>query len=292
MRLLKISALLILISAINLCYGQYDYSSGGGRRGQRNAEPEKPILTDIPTGYISLNGGLGIPLGNFANPPFPKYGNYGGNALPGGSFNISADLPLNHTNIGVALMLSSYSNQVNTGGYTSSFSASDSGQANSGIGTNFYSGQSDYYSTTTLMAGLFYTYPVGRISFDLRGMIGIAFCSLPDINFFATYQGNQSDTWEISGSNSTGFAYDLGAGIRYGLRRNSCIMLNIDYMGVNTSYNTTIEHDYYYTYSAVPTPGNYFTNYPASSNIAPVTGSLVMSMLTISFGVGWQFGAH
>src|ERR1035437_4998617 len=88
--------------------------------------------------------------------------------------------------------------------------------------TSSYGSNPDYshpiYNETHLMAGLFYTYPLNRFSFDLRALIGVMFMSLPSVSIQAGPDPyDLSDQWDLipNRSNTTALAYDLGAGIRY-----------------------------------------------------------------------------
>jgi hypothetical protein len=285
-----VSTILAFVASFNLVQAQYDYPppGGGGQRGRRIQEPEKQVVTGNPTGFVSINFGACIPEGSFSNNVSSRYGNYGSYALPGSFEAIAAGIPLNHTNFGIALMLGFYTNPMDMGNYTNNFGNSDSAFSNQASSYQFSAAG---YSATTLMAGLYYTYPMGRFSLDLRGLVGIAFCGLPDVYFVGlNYLRDQTDTWEISGTNTVGFASDLGVGLRCVFRRNTCAMLNIDYTQVNTSYSTTMEHDYYYNWINAT---QYSTTYGVySNNRIPVTGSMVMSLVTLSLGVGYQFGGH
>ncbi len=283
--------ILAFVALVDLAQAQYyDYPPPQGppprqRRGERQEPAQLPL--GEPSGYVSLNFGfVGIPQGNWASTTNMKYGSYGGYATVGTSENISAGIPLNGTNFGVALMLGAYSNPVDMGSYTNNFGNSDSGRYNA---ANYYQPSGTSYNATVLMGGLFYTYPMGRFSLDFRGMIGIAFCGLPDIYFIGTYGGNQTDSWEVGGTNTTGFATDLGVGLRCVFRRNTCAMLNIDYTGINTSYSTTMTHDYYYV--PVSATSANLTPWVANSNQIQVSGSLSMSLVTVSVGIGYQFGS-
>jgi hypothetical protein len=274
-----------------------NYRNPRNRRTQKQ-QPEQ-VVSGKPSGYVSLNFGAANPMGNFGNVSGTTgYGNY---AQAGNMYNLSAGIPLNHSNFGIALMLGQCYNPFDLNSYMSNFVNSSSVQAtlapatlNSSTGT--YGPNPNYsspgYSETHFMAGLFYTYPMRRFSFDLRGLIGVMACSLPSVSVLIgpATAGDISDEFDIipNQSSVSAFAYDLGGGIRYLLpirRRSTCLMLDADILQASTKYNVTDTHTQYNpplnTYNGTGTITSVTT-----SNIS---GTQPISLVTISIGIGIQF---
>ena len=301
--------ILVLISSliISFCTASYaqDYYGGGGGGGWRrqqnnNQQPkDKDDSKSEPSGYISVNFGFATPEGNFAQPFSQStyseaagtgYGNY---ALPpGSSFHFSIGIPVNHSNFGVALMFGSYDNQYDINNYVNSLNNSPinyNAYSNSPI-TGYASAPSqNSYDESSIMGGLYVTLPLGRLSIDGRLMIGALLCNLPEQNVYAEDADGDQLQYDVEPSNSTSLAFDAGIGVRFMLaqfgRRKLCIMANADFLYSNVSYNTQQD------ISVLPTTPP--TGYPAGAIInlvpsPPVSGSLPIELLNITFGIGYQ----
>ncbi|MGP8214658.1 MAG: hypothetical protein ACLQQ4_03760 [Bacteroidia bacterium] len=188
-----------------------------------------------PSGYIGLSIGVAQPVGTFANANGTGYNGY---ALSGFNFNISLGLPIEHSNFGIAVQYSNCDNQFDINNYVNNVAIANQ-QYN-------FSGPiaSEDYSTSFIMAGLFATLPVQRLSIDFKLMGGIALCYLPEITYNAsaetydpTLGGYDTYTWDVASSNSTSFAFGIGADLRYKFRRAS-LMLGVDYLMADPMIST------------------------------------------------------
>jgi hypothetical protein len=141
------------------------------------------------------------------------------------------------------------------------------------------------YSASSILGGFYTTYPVGRLSVDGRVMIGALLNSLPE-QAYGQENLTTSDIWEydLQTSYPVSFAVDAGIGLRYMVAKvigkQVCLMVNVDYLYSNVSYNTT-------QYEAFQ-PGNQPNNSIQYANT--ITGHLPISLLNITFGIGYQFG--
>jgi hypothetical protein len=253
---------------------QYGYGFGYGPPPRHRQEQSKPEEKDSgpakPTGYFELSIGLATPTGSFASPVGLSYnGKY---ALPGLAFNASAGIPIAHTNIGIALMYGYYNNPFDINSYVNNVQFSDQTKSYSPI-------TQDSYVENFVMAGLFWTWPIERFSFDARFMGGIAVCNLPEIYYGADYaygpygSGYYEYTWDYAPSSSIAFAFDIGGDARYKLRRSS-IMFGVDYIHASTNANTTLNY----------TDANGI-NWPYN-----VHSGVSIANLTFTLGVGYQIG--
>jgi len=259
-----------------------------------NNQQPQDIGTTEPSGYISINFGFATPEGNFGQS-FPAntysegvgagYGNY---ALPGSVFHFSFGLPVNHSNFGVAFMFGSYDNQYDINSYANTLNNSSvnyNPYSNSYI-TGYSGSQSNDYAETSIMGGLYATYPIGRLSIDGRLMIGALLNNLPEQTIYAEDADGDQLEYDVEPSNSTSFAFDIGAGARFFIaqfgRRKLCVMVNIDYLYSSVSYHT--QQDLY----VIPATG---TNAGYQEQLVPsptVSGTFPISLLNVSFGLGYQ----
>ncbi|HSY76295.1 MAG TPA: hypothetical protein VK890_05535 [Bacteroidia bacterium] len=216
-----------------------------------------------PSGYFGITIGLAQPVGGFANA---VGGGYSGYALPGDNIDVSLGIPINHSNMGIALMYGSYANAFDINGYVANMQLTDQTRSYAPIA-------GDVYSEGFLLAGLFITYPVYRFSFDFKLMGGFAFCSLPEVDYGADYNaaGYYNYEWDNAASRTTGFAYGLGADMRYRFRRAS-LMIGVDYLGSNPVINSV------QTY----TDPNGYASYTR------LGGSMPISVVSANIGVAYD----
>ncbi len=243
---------------------------------RRNPRPErrqrqKEEIASTPRGYIAVNSGFGAPVGNFAVNFGTSYGNY---ALPGQIQSLTAFVPVNHTNVGVAVMIGVHDNAYDVNSFVNNIQLTEA-NANK---IYLADGSSDYQETS-ILAGVFYTIPVKRFSFDFRLMGGLLVCRLPEVQYEAyipqtATAAEQDFLWNSQPSSSQAFAIDLSAGVRYSLRRRLCLMGNIDFMHANVHYASYQQY--------VDPNGNLI--------ISPMTGNTPISLVNISVGLGFEFG--
>jgi hypothetical protein len=220
---------------------QYGYGYGYGplmRHRQQQPQPEeKDQGPSKPSGYFAVSIGLAVPQGSFTNAISTNYN--GGYALPGMAVNISLGIPVAHSNIGVALMYGNYNNPFDINSYVNNIQVSDQNKSYGPV-------LQDSYNESFIMGGLFWTWPVQRLSFDARAMVGVAICNLPEVTYGAqqydpTLGGYDQYQWDYAPSSTTAFAYDLGGDIRYRVRRAS-IMFGVDFIHANPMINTTLDY--------------------------------------------------
>lgn len=217
-----------------------------------------------PTGFFGLSIGLASPVGAFASNTGRSYGGY---ALPGGNIDISLNIPVNHSNMGVALMYGYYANDFDLNSYVNTQQMSDQGKSYGPLtgGT---------YTENFIMAGFYATYPVNRLSFDFKLMGGFAFCGLPEVDYGANYNptGNYYDyEWDNYASRGVSFAFSLGADLRYRFRRSS-LLLGVDYISADPIVNSTQRY--------VDPLGNYTYTH--------IGGGLPISVISANIGIAYD----
>jgi len=272
----KVLVLCSLFTSLCIIGNAQDYYGGGNSSWRRQPsnntqqkDKDKDNTAEDPSGYISINYGFANPQGGFQ----AIGSQYGGYALPGANFNFSMGIPVNHTNFGIALMFGSYDNQYDLNTFSNNNQVSP-----------VYPDQNDY-SESSIMGGLFITYPlIGKLSADARLMGGVLLSSLPEQDIaYEDITGDQYQ-YDLQPSNSTSFAFDAGIGLRLMIaefgRRKICVMANVDYLYSSVSYNTE-QIEYYTPYANNPNNITFQTNYS-------VSGHLPVQLLNITFGIGYQ----
>ena len=215
------------------------------------------------TGYISINGGVGIPIGSFASATSSN----SGYALSGDNYNIDFGIPIAHSHFGIAANATYYSNPVDVSALESSISSQypyyngvniSNGNYTSSGGYSTSVIQSGNYSSGVLMGGLYITYPFRKLSFDLKLLAGIAISSTPSYNITNTEVFNvvtYTPTFQTSIANAnsetaTSFAYGINFTARYVLKKfksrnkdahSFLALINITYFSTNPSFTGSID---------------------------------------------------
>ena len=108
-------------------------------------------------------------------------------------------------------------------------------------------------------------------------------CNMPTVSILVgpnsySYPSDEFDLTPVHRF-STSFAFDMGGGVRYLLpfmRRNSCIMLNVDYLRANVKYSVDEVHTQWLSSNQITYGGT-------------VSGIQKISLLTVALGIGYQF---
>ena len=251
----------------------------GYRHHERQEQQSQDEGQSNPTGYFGISIGFATPVGGFANTfggtntntTTSSNVNYpAGYAQSGLNFNIALAIPVNHSNLGIALQYSGCSNPFDIGSYTNNVAAYDqSRQYDAGDVT-------DAYSTSFIMAGLYLTYPIQRLSIDFKLMGGVALTYLPEVaytgqEYNALTTNYDQYSWDIASSNSSSFAYGLGIDLRYKFRRAS-LLLGVDYLATQAPVNSQEQY--------TDPNNNQFYNH--------VGGSIPVSVVNAYIGVAYE----
>lgn len=236
----------------------------------QNAEKAKP------TGYISVNGGVGIPLGDFSNE-------YLGGALSGGSFHLNYSVPIFKSNLGITT-------KIDMGAYEMSTSPFISEQKNI-INSLGYKDKVDYnfktvsygsYFQTNIMTGLYATLPIKKFCIDARILGGFNSTNRPssEINFDFFAIGYE-ETYYEKATTSSSFAYDFGISVRYnmGKKQKICLIVSADLIGANGKFEYDSKRLYYDSAGDVD-----------DVDIQKKKVSHSVSTYNITFGIGYVFG--
>ena len=231
-----------------------------------------------PTGSVSLNGGVSIPLGDFANV------NIGG-ASSGYNFHMNYSAPLFKSHFGLTTIIS-------TSGYAMTDEPFKAQQRSlleplgyvEGFHYDLKSNNIGTYSENRVLLGLYTTIPfTKRLSLDSRILFGIIFIDRPEVKIdFDDYYDNYYVSYTQSASSSTVLAYNFGFGLRYNLgkKQKLCMILGLDYVG-SSSADFVINCKSLYADSPTSIVDN-------GQNT--ITQSYSISSFNTTFGIGYVFG--
>jgi hypothetical protein len=290
MNIMKRSAGVLLMTGLLVSFYSTGFSQDyyGGDNSSWRKRPEEPQPKDKdnnnpdPSGYMSINFGFANPTGSFASP----YGSgYSGYALPGSAFHFSMAFPVKQSNFGFALMFGTYNNTYDNTNYGNYLENSNNNPGILGyapLDEGFNGAISNTYQESSIMGGAYATYPIGRLSIDVRLMIGVLLSSLPEQIYGKEDTAQNQTIYDIEPSNSVSLAFDAGIGVRCLIakigRRQLCALVNVDYLYSNVGYS--VEQDVQYT--------------PANPALSPIqsqnsfSGNMTISLVNITFGLGYQ----
>ncbi len=232
----------------------------------QNTPPPAPVSDNPTTGFIALGFGSAMPLGDYGSTSNSTASGY---AQSGSIIDISAGIPINHSNFVIALKFDNFSNGYDIQSYSNNFVANSPGYDVEVINSGGYHGE-------TALIGLYGTIPIHNFVFDYRFMGGFMFASYPAINYTVT--DNNVDTvtnFNQSSSNSTAFAFDIGIGLRWNVSHHFCLRLDYDYLSANPSFT--------------PTLTQINTNYGNTVSV-PYTYRQKFTLENATFGIGYVFG--
>ncbi len=274
MKKIKIFLAVLLVGAIQFADAQYYPGPPGPPPGPAPRERHNDEAAEItpPTGYFEISVGATEPIGNFAGTGSTSYSGY---ALPGADLAISLGVPINHSNLGIALMYKGVSNQFDYNSYENNIQYSDPSKTYY-IPYDQYGNNADQgisYDESFIMVGLFATYPIQRLSFDFRLMGGVAICSLPEVVYAAhatSLTAPDDFSWDISASSTSSFAFGAGADLRYKFRRVS-LMLGVDFLTADPLISTN----------------ETYVDQSGSTSQSRLGGNLPISLMSYSIGIGY-----
>ncbi len=177
-----------------------------------------------PTGFIELSYGEALPAGDFALNAYPS---------KGGLISITAEFPGFRSHFGFIFNIGYGFNRLDEVRYLDSLK-SQAGDPLLGFSSN---NNTVRYTYKTALLGLFYTYPMRKISIDARFLCGIMVATLPasSVSVFDYYYQNSLTvtTYQSSGS---GFALDEGISVRYNIIPLLSASLGIDNLSAPPSF--------------------------------------------------------
>lgn len=215
-----------------------------------------------PTGYLSLNNGIGAPLGSYAR-------NY---AQGGRTTNLSFAMPIKDKGWGISVLFGYGVNSFDILSFKHDFSTNPYYNYDARI----YSS----YTNTTFMVGGFYTIPKNKISYDFVMQMGLLGSTFPNIVVGITDNFGNTSAAGIAGARSTGFGINMGAGIRYALHPKFALCATANWLNGSATYNTTITNCTDDGYGGLTV-----THMQTSFNRR-------INLFNITLGVAWQFASN
>lgn len=167
-----------------------------------------------PNAFIEVFGGSTSPSGQFSKADYHD--------LTSGFAKSSYVLGVSGAvffggNLGLGVTLSQADYGVNTSalanGYLGDFAVDEA------------TATSKHYKFNNLLVGPYYSFAFGKLTLDLRGLVGVSAATLPALRVALEDQSEFTQ----NKATATGFAYQVGAGLRLALFKNLGISIRGDY---------------------------------------------------------------
>jgi hypothetical protein len=255
---------------------------------------QKDSLRKLPKIFVSVNGGLSAPFGDYSAADNryqeEEYVNMGF-AEPGYYYNILAGIDIGNQKWEPQMMFSYEWNGVNVGDFLSA-------------NAPFYLGVSlsqpimpvlpltnkASYSFYNFMPGIARTFKGKYVSFDIKLMLGYIREQFPVIKAYVNPNdntfGGTADVMTMGAASYSAVCYDVGAGLKFFITPRIIIMCNVDILSSIGNMNFNIPVNF-------TQPTEVSTNHGASwQNVTATTWQFSpapISQANVSFGVGYAF---
>jgi hypothetical protein len=212
------------------------------------------------TGYFALNGGMGLPVSNYATT---------GAAAAGRDFSICAEFPGTISRYCWTFKFDYGENGTNIPQYLHNASENVY-PAGLGYSMNFPIPNYSYYS---FMFGISRLFPIGngRLTIDARLLMGFLQGTVPGTSYNVSDSGNMLTVNRYK-SSAWAFAFGFGLDARYRIFSGFSVLLNFDYLTSSPTMQLVSTN-----FSTAP-----FTAIPAS--FSSFTQGFVLNNLTLGIG--------
>lgn len=212
---------LIAILLISACYNAYSQKRDTSGYLPASLGDTTFLHKVVPTGYISGNLGVALPLNGF-------YTFTGQNKVleqTGGIDNVGLAVPFKGKSFGLSFLIGSGYNKPDAEGYTRAFMAQNGGFGNGAISKAHIS----YYTGLYYMGGMFHTITLKRFAVDMRLMGGWYSWYSPDGTFtYTPVGGADSNNLQITGTHVVSPLVDGGVDLRFEFYDRFDFIINAD----------------------------------------------------------------
>ncbi len=210
-----------------------------------------------PNTFLEVFGGISAPSGNFNKTDYTNPTS--GFARSGYVAGVSGALFFGG-NLGLGVTLSQTDYGINTSalanGYLGDFAVDEA------------TAYSKHYKFNNLLVGPYYSLVFGKLTVDLRGLVGVSAATLPALRVALEDQSEFTQ----NKATATGFAYQVGAGVRYTFIKHLGVSLRTDYASTKPKFVVS------------------YTNVNNSSGRAISSYNETVSSLNGTVGIFYQFG--
>jgi len=224
---------------------KYSHAAKQSKDSVKHDTARQPKKKWVPSGFIALNFGIGLPLDNYVSV---------GSAATGENFSLCAVFPGLVSRFGWAFKFDYGLNGINNDTYLHNISEGHGNYAFTTVST------AQNYTYYTLMMGPSFSFPYGKLTFDARMLFGLLTGTIPKTTYNVVDSGSTLNITKYQAT-GTGFAFSFGLDVRYHVLPYVSIMLNYDYL-TSTPQFTFVSDQYNVTplgIVAVPTQQNTVT---------------------------------
>jgi hypothetical protein len=174
----------------------------------------------VPSGYIALNFGIGLPLDSYVSV---------GSAATGENLSLCAVFPGLLSRFGWAFKFDYGLNGINNSQYLYNVAEGYPNYTFKTIAT------AQGYTYYTLMMGPSFSFPYGKITFDVKVLFGTLTGTIPKSVYNVVDSGSSLFLTKYQAT-STAFAFGFGLDVRYHVLPYLSILLNYDYLTATPTF--------------------------------------------------------
>lgn len=216
---------------------------------------------------LEIGYGVAVPFGKFESTSVTDSAS--GYATAGTNLNVMFSY-LVGKNFGVAAMISSSANRLNTEGIKNKFETyADKIEGN--VSDLHY----EKWSTIAYMAGGYVTYPLQKASFNLQLLAGYSRTTYPELNavIYSKLDSNAVEVSQYASGVASAFCLNAGAGLKYNISDIMCLCVNANFLSTYPEFESVVTTSTFQS----GTPDEYHKVHQR------------VSLLNVTAGIGFRF---
>lgn len=184
---------------------------------------------------LEIGYGAAVPFGKFESTDINDSAS--GYATAGTNLNVMFSY-LFSKNFAAAAMISSSVNRLNTSGVKNRFQTYADNNTDGVVSDMLF----EKWNTIAYLAGIYFTYPMKKASFNIQLLAGYSRTEYPEIDV-TIYSPNDSDAVKVSQSASgiaSAFCLNAGAGLKYNISDIMCLCVNINFLSTYPEFDEVV----------------------------------------------------
>jgi hypothetical protein len=290
----KVSVLCLLIFGFIIINNEViaQYSNDPKQSKQTPNNNQQSSIDNDSKFHFGLNIGYCLPSGDFSSSDISKEPikkspstdstNISGYAKGGFHFNIYGAYMFN-SSIGAMLSIGGSMNSYDIGSFNSNFSIGYPSNATPPV----YTVSGNYFIGQFLVGPYFNFSASDNLKIEFKALIGLTTANYPALSFTYNYNSAYetiSETGSFTVNSTSGFGYNIGAGLEYMVTGNLGLHFNLCYGGSSISYPS-----YTRSYSEIITILNSnTTTTPSNSTIHNTPMSMSIGLLQLTLGCSFD----
>jgi hypothetical protein len=189
---------------------------------------------NVRDALLEIGYGVSVPFGKFENAVVTDSAS--GYATAGTNLNVFFTYLVNKK-LGVAAMVSSSVNRLFTTGVKNRYQTY--ADKIEGVVSDMHLGK---WNTMAYMAGGYFTYPLGKASFNLQLLAGYSRTEYPEVNviIYSKLDSNAVEVGQSASDVASAFCFNAGAGLKYNISEIMCLSVNANFLSAYPKFESVV----------------------------------------------------